>query len=146
MEMYGLRLLVTKFDECFSFYSSTLGLTKTWGEKGGSYASFNLGKGVALSIYNSDLMAQAIGNEEKTLPLGYREKSALILHVDNVDAVFSSLSNNGVAFITEPKDMTGWGIRACHLHDPEGNLIEIFTELPKEKWNKDLLEDSLKFE
>jgi len=34
--------------------------------------------------------------------------------------------------------MTGWGIRGCHFRDPENNLIEIWSELAKEKWDKDL--------
>jgi len=142
MEIYGIRLLVSKFDECFTFYSNTLNLNKTWGKLGDDYASFDIGKGVALSIFKSDLMAQAIGNIDKNLPADHREKSALILQVENVDSFYRELLDKGVAFITEPADKTGWGIRACHFRDPDGNLIELFTELPKEKWDKDLLEES----
>ena len=29
-------------------------------------------------------------------------------------------------------------MRAVHLRDPEDNLIEIWSELAKEKWDKDL--------
>ncbi len=41
--------------------------------------------------------------------------------------------------------MTGWGIRVVHLKDPEGNLIELNTELDKLKWDEDLLKDAKEY-
>ena len=35
MKFSNIRLLVSDFDACFSFYNNTLGLTCTWGKPGG---------------------------------------------------------------------------------------------------------------
>jgi len=138
MEFNCIRLLVKDFDKCFKFYSETLGLQVTWGKMGGDYASFDIGIPSGLSIFKSDLMASVIGNSEKTLPADNREKIAIILKVDNVDESCQTLLSRGVQFINKPTDMTGWGLRACHFRDTENNLIEIWSELAKEKWDKDL--------
>jgi len=147
MKLSGIRLLVKDFDECFRFYSEKLGLKVTWGELGGAYASFDIGYGSdGLAIFPSDFMAEAIGNSNLSLPENDREKIAIILSVDNVDKAYEELQARGVAFINKPTDMTGWGMRTVHLRDSEGNLIELYSELSKDKWDKDLLDDMEKFE
>ena len=145
MELTNLRLLVKDFDKCFKFYSEKLGLKVTWGKIGGDYASFDVGlksNQMGLSIFKSDLMANAIGNADKKLPDNNREKTAIILKVFDVDKSYNDLIQKGISFIKEPTDMTGWGMRAAHFSDPEGNLIEIWSELAKEKWDKDLQDEA----
>jgi len=147
MKFGGVRLLVKDFDESFRFYSEKLGLKVTWGELGGQYASFDIGIGPdGLSIFPSDLMAEAVGNTELALPANSREKVAVILSVDSVDKSYEELSAKGVEFINKPTDMGGWGMRVVHFRDNEGNLIELFSELPKEKWDEDLQEEMKKYE
>lgn len=148
MKFNGVRLLVKNFDECFKFYSEKLGLKVTWGELGGVYASFDIGAGPdGLAIFPSDLMAEAVGNANEPFPLtGSREKTMLILQVDNVDKSYKELSAKGIAFITKPTNMGGWGIRTAHLRDPEGNLIELSASLPANEWDKELADEMKKFE
>ena len=141
----NIRLLVENFDQCFKFYAEILGLPVAWGKIGGDYASFDIGLSsneMGLSIFKSDLMAHAVGNYEKTLPTNSREKIAIIMKVEDVDQCYEKLSEQGVPFVNEPTDRTGWGMRAAHLRDPEGNLIEIWSELAREKWDKDLLDEA----
>jgi len=90
---------------------------------------------MGFSIFKSDLMAKQVGNFDKTLPTNNREKTVIVLQVDNVDETYKRLVNNGVEFINEPKDIAGWGSRVAHFRDPENNLIELYRELPKEKWS-----------
>ena len=47
-------------------------------------------------------------------------------------------------FVNEPKDYPAWTIQAAHLRDPDGNLIELFTSLPKEKWTQDVRDEDLR--
>ncbi|MCG8411823.1 MAG: VOC family protein [Bacteroidales bacterium] len=70
----------------------------------------------------------------------------MVLNVDDVDKTFQDLSERGVSFINKPTDMTGWGIRTAHFRDPENNLIEICSDIAKEKWDEDLQEESDKYE
>lgn len=147
MKFAGVRLLVENFDKAFIFYSEKLGLKVTWGKLGGEYASFDIGNGSdGLAIFPSDLMAQAIGNTGLSLPHNSREKIALILEVESVDKSYDELSAKGVEFINKPTDMTGWGMRTVHLRDTEGNLIELFSPLPPEQWDKDLQDEMKEYE
>lgn len=66
-------------------------------------------------------------------------KVVLVLQVNSVDESYLALQKKGCRFLTLPKDMADWGIRVAHLQDPEGNLLEIFSYLPKEKWSEQLL-------
>lgn len=145
MKLNNVRILVQDFDKCFEFYTQKLGLKSTWGEPGGEYASFDIGLPSGLSIFKSDLMAKALGNEELKLPENCREKVMINIMVDSVDRVYEQLKDKGVEFVNEPTDMTGWGMRALHLRDPEGNLIEFGSELPMDKWDNDLKEDAEKY-
>ncbi len=145
MELNNIRLLVNKFDECFEFYGNKLGLKITWGEVGADYASFDIGMPSGLSLFKSDLMSQAVGNANLPFPSEVRDRAAIIIKVESVDETYKLLCQKEVAFLGSPVDMTGWGIRVVHLRDPEGNLLEFFSELPKENWDKDLLDDEKKF-
>ena len=144
MELNNTRLLVNDFDACFDFYANTLGLKVDWGQPGDDYASFNIGRSMALSIFKSDLMAQAVGNSGKSLPTNHRDRFVICINVEDVDAIYEKLRNK-IEFTTVPKDMTGWGNRTAHLRDPEGNLIELWSGLTKDKWDKDLLADAEKY-
>jgi predicted enzyme related to lactoylglutathione lyase len=149
MKLDNIRLLVKDFDTCFSFYAEKVGLPVSWGKAGGDYASFDIGlesNKMGLSIFKSDLMAQAVGNIDLPLPIQCREKAVIVIQVEDVDAVFKKLSARGVQFINEPMDMSGWGGRVAHFRDPEGNLIEIYAELAKDKWSNDLIEESKDYE
>lgn len=147
MKLNGIRLLVKDFDESFKFYSEKLGLNVTWGKLGGQYASFDIGLGAdGLSIFPTDLMAQAIGNTGLHLPVNNREQMAIILNVDSVDKSYEELLAKGVEFVNKPTDMGGWGIRTVHFRDNEGNLFELCSPLPIYKWDKDLLDEMKEYE
>jgi len=146
MKLNCIRLLVNDFDKCFRFYAEQLNLNVTWGKLGGEYASFDIGLPSGLELFKSDLMATKLGNYSKTLPLDNREKIALVLNVDNVDETYSSLLKRGVVFVNKPKDMPGWGDRVVHFRDPEGNVIELRSDLDKQKWDANLLDEAKEFE
>ena len=127
MKFSNIRLLVKDFDTSFTFYNNILGLECTWGKLGDNFASFNIGQPSGLTLFKSELMSMAINDEKKNVVS--LDKIAIILQVENVDATYNSLSAKGVQFITEPRDMTAWGIRVAHFRDPENNLIELYSEL-----------------
>lgn len=130
MKFSNVRLLVKDYKKCFKFYTEELGLEPLWGDENGCYASFKVADGIeGFAIFFSDFMASAIGNDEKTQPIGYREKSMVVFEVENVDDTYRAFLEKGINFINEPTDMPDWGMRVVHLRDPEENLIEFFTPL-----------------
>ncbi len=131
MKFNNIRLLVNDFDKCFSFYNDILELECTWGEIGDNYASFNIGLPSGLALFKAELMENAIHKAESGLKQNLHDKFVIIVQVDNIDEKYESLQIRGVEFLTAPKDMVAWGIRVAHFRDPENNLIEIFSELPK---------------
>jgi predicted enzyme related to lactoylglutathione lyase len=46
--------------------------------------------------------------------------------VEDVDAVFASLSDGSVEMVGEPKTMP-WGNRSLLVRDPDGTLVNLFT-------------------
>ncbi|MBP1637315.1 MAG: Glyoxalase-like domain protein [Bacteroidetes bacterium] len=130
MKFSNVRLLVKDYKKCFKFYTEQLGFEPLWGDEYGCYASFKVADGIeGLAIFVSDYMAPAVGNVEKTQPVGYREKSMISFEVENVDDTYQALLEKGIVFINEPVDMPDWGMRVVHLRDPEENLIEFYTPL-----------------
>jgi len=130
MKFSNVRLLVKDYKRCFKFYTEQLGLEPVWGDENGCYASFKVAEGIeGFAIFVSDYMASSVGNEEKTQPIGYREKSLVAFEVENVDDTYRAFLEKGIDFINVPTDMPDWGMRVVHLRDPEDNLIEFFTPL-----------------
>ncbi|HLP88029.1 MAG TPA: VOC family protein [Nostocaceae cyanobacterium] len=80
-------------------------------------------------ISQSEEKAEFSQSEEKAEISESEEKAALIFAVDDVDEVYENLKANNVNFINSPVDRPEWGLRTAHLRDPDGNLIEIYTNL-----------------
>lgn len=123
------RILVSDFRACFRFYRDVLGLELTWGDEDGDYASFRAGD-AQLALYKRPLMAEAVGAADRPAQAECQDRFALIFPVDDVDETCRQSRERGVSFINTPADRPKWGIRAAHFRDPEGNLLEIYTDLP----------------
>lgn len=118
-----VRLLVGDFEKVLGFYRDQLRLGIRFHEEG-VYAELDTGAAL-LALFHRDFMADALGTiapHEEALPL---QRPVVVLSVDEVDAVYVSLKESGVEFLTVPQDRPHWGVRTVHLQDPEGNLIEI---------------------
>lgn len=147
MKFSNVRLLVRDFAKCFKFYTEQLGLEPAWGDENSGYASFKVADGIeGFALFVSDWMAPSVGNADKELPVGFREKSLVAFSVDSVDDAYTALKAKGVVFVNEPTDMPGWGMRTVHLRDPEDNLIELFSPLAQEQWSEELIEENKQFE
>jgi predicted enzyme related to lactoylglutathione lyase len=133
MKFSNIRLLVHDFDKSFTFYNNILGLECTWGKLGDNFASFNIGYPSGLALFKAELMNIAINNADAKQNEILQDKIAIIVQVNNVNETYNSLQSKGIKFLTEPKDMTAWGIRVTHFRDPENNLIELFSDLPNDK-------------
>jgi lactoylglutathione lyase len=131
MKLDNVRLLVTKFDESFRFWRDTMGFEVTFGQEGESYAHFVAPGGGDVGIFDRTQMAEAVGTDELPSINKAQDPVCLIFSVPNVDDSYAALVKKGAKFVRPPADKEGWGIRAAHLRDPDGNLIEIMTSLPR---------------
>lgn len=145
MKLNNVRLLVSKFDECFLFYRDTLGFKVTWGNLGENYAHFQAGDSGELSLFSKSIMADIVNTSTLPPQQVIQDSMALIFSVDDLDEFYKLLSSQGVAFINEPTDQPDWGIRVFHLRDPDGNLLEFMMDMPKEKCSVELKNDFEKY-
>ena len=119
-----VRLLVKDFKASFRFYRDILGLRPVWGDENGGYADFETGS-AAIALFGRTAMADAVGKGDLPLEAPCKDTACLIFEVPDVDGAAHELNSKGCQFETEPTDHPGWGIRAAHFRDPDGNLIEI---------------------
>ncbi len=135
-------LLVRRFDECFRFYRDVMGFDVAWGQEGGSYASFIAGEGYHLSIFDRSEMAKVTGNKGSSPDPSSLDIVAVTFAVKDVRSVAIDLKSKGAHFITPLIDKRDWGVRTAFLRDPDGNLLQIESELDEKEWTQELREES----
>lgn len=141
MYLNNIRLLVSDFDKTFLFYRDIIGFKVIWGGIGENYAQFQTGNSGALGIFSKKMMADAIGASHLPSQVTSQDSIALIFSVNDVDEFYKKIYPKGINFVNKPTDQCDWGIRVVHLRDPEGNLLEFSSELPKEKYSESLKQD-----
>jgi hypothetical protein len=55
------------------------------------------------------------------------------------------LKARGAQFVADLTDRPDWGIRTAHLRDPDGNLIELNSPLPREQWADELADEAQRY-
>ncbi|MER5732031.1 VOC family protein [Streptomyces sp. NPDC002138] len=122
MELTQIRLLVSDFPACYRFYRDVLGLAPQFDNEQGPYAKLSPeGGSAAIALHDRAQMADLVGALAGA-PSGHR--ALIALRVDDLDAVHAELTARGGVFLRDPAPL-GDRIRAAHLADPEGNLIEL---------------------
>jgi lactoylglutathione lyase len=128
LQLTHLRLLVSNYKDSFLFYRDLLKFDVDWGDEQSGYAEFNTGY-LKLGLFKKELMAEVVPRIEQPSYIANRDKIILIFAVDNVDEVYERVKNQNAIVVTEPQDRSDWGIRTAHFRDPDGNLIEIYSNL-----------------
>lgn len=146
MQLTYVRLLVTRFDECLRFYRDVMGFPVTWGEEGGRYADLDAGDGITLALFARDAMAEAVGASGLPAEARSQDRVALVFGADDLDSLTQRLQGWEVTLVNQPQNRPEWGIRVVHFRDPDANLIEVNSELPREQWTDRLSKESSKFE
>jgi uncharacterized glyoxalase superfamily protein PhnB len=73
--------------------------------------------------------AEMVGEAALGQHQGAGHEVLLCVDVEDVDAVYKTLMDKGVAFLKPPKDQP-WGIRSAYFADPEGHLWELRRQIP----------------
>jgi len=117
-----------------------MGFKVTWGKEGEGYASFDAGN-VTLALFKREIMAKDVGTSNLPSESKCQDRVALIFSVKNLKTEAAQLKKRGVKLITEPTERPDYGTSVMHLRDPDGNLLEIFSQMPKQKWTEELREE-----
>jgi catechol 2,3-dioxygenase-like lactoylglutathione lyase family enzyme len=143
MKITHVRLLVADFPACFRFYRDVMAFNVHWGNIDGDYASFLVGQGESfmLAIFDREAMAEVAGTTHLTTAYADgQDTSMLIVRAEDVDAAVRELHERGANEIIAPQDHPEWGIRSAYLRDPDGYLIELYSDMPRSEWSPELLE------
>ncbi|MFI6687125.1 VOC family protein [Streptomyces sp. NPDC050485] len=126
------RLLVDRYERAFRFYDAVLpeltGCTLARGNSSSGYASWDAADGrTALALFTRAAMVSALG--EPNVPGG---GGSLVLHVATPQALDSAVAlcaGAGGVVVAAARDLPEWGagLRAAHVLDPDGNLVELQT-------------------
>ena len=89
-------------------------------------------EGVRFAICTGQVMKEATGEASfKDKRHGHSFELAFLIETpEKVDTTYKELIGKGATPIKEPADMP-WGQRTAFFADPDGNIHEIFAELPK---------------
>ena len=123
------RLLVKDFAKSWRFYRDSLGLTPAKGHGEPPYGEFVSGGRTVVGLFDRALMARAVGLSVGRYPSASVGRSALILEVYDVDEFAKTLRRRGVRLLRGPTDRPAWRLRTIHVRDPDGYLVEIYSEL-----------------
>jgi predicted enzyme related to lactoylglutathione lyase len=119
---YGPMLVCGDFRRTFEFYHRTLGL-ETEVDGSPPWAEFQ-SKSVRLVLLVHGATAPPRANATGGA-------AVLAVQMEDVDSVHARLVKAGVSFESPPTDRPMMGLRSALLRDPEGNLVEITTQLRK---------------
>jgi lactoylglutathione lyase len=127
MKFSNVRLLVGDFPAAVKFWRDIMKLPMTFSDETMSYAYFDTGN-AGLELYSRDGFAAALG-EATPAPTPAGHQTVIVFRVDDVDATYTDLVSRGATAVASPQDRPMWQARTAHLSDPDGHLIEVFSQL-----------------
>lgn len=105
------------------FYRHVLGFHIA--QERADWIQFQVGDtGLVLRPLDQELCGQQ--PEKPAVQLGIR------VRYDEINACYEELKARGVEVLKPPSDQ-GWGHRTLFFADPEGNLLEMYADLPRER-------------
>ena len=110
----AVTLAVKDMAKAVDFYQAKMGLVVRYGGPTASFTSFEVGQ----SYLNLILATEG----------GWSWWGRLILHVDDVDAIYNRLTSAGRSPDAPPEDAS-WGERYFHISDPDGHELSFAKRL-----------------
>jgi predicted enzyme related to lactoylglutathione lyase len=120
-------LVVRDFAASFAFYHEVIGLE---GEGQSPYAEF-VSNACALVLLDHAFWKTVGGLGGPSPRVWKREGVVLAIKVGNVDEEYRRLKAKGVAIASPPSDRPMMGLRNVQVYDPDGNLVELTSPLPR---------------
>ena len=125
MDRIGYVILyVSDLDASIAFYRDVVGLPYRFTDAG--YAEFGT-DGTRFALYERRRAEWLTGR-----PVTPGPAAEIVLLVDDVDAEAARLESLGTTILTGPADRP-WGHRTIHLADPDGFVVELAQEIPRQR-------------
>ena len=128
MKFINVRLLVSDIAAAIRFWRDVMGLRMTYGDEAIGYAYFETDS-AGVELLSREGFADALGEAAST-PTPEGRPAVLVFHVDDVDAAYANFVERGATVVAGPQDRPAWRVRSAHLSDPDGYIIEIYSQLP----------------
>lgn len=129
MKFINVRLLVSDMAASMKFWRDVVGLRMTFGDETMGYAYFETGS-AGVELLARTAFVEALG-EAASAPTPEGHPAVLVFNVDDVDAAYADFVERGAAAVAGPQDRPAWGVRSAHLSDPDGYIVEIYTQLAR---------------
>lgn len=124
MHLTQIRLIVSDFAGCVSFYRDVLGLTPQTDDPRPPYAAFKPELGSTLALHDRSNLAAALGDTLRPGSATATDTTMVSLRVDDLTEYLTEIGGRGAEILAGPIDYDG-RIRCAYLRDPDGNLIEL---------------------
>ena len=99
----------------------------SFGDETMGYAYFDTGNG-GLELLSRAGFAASLGEGTPTsIPVGHQ--AVIVFRVDDIDASYADLVKRGAKAVAAPVDRPVWQARTAHFSDPDGYLVEIYSQL-----------------
>lgn len=126
MNLDAVGLFASDVVAMVKFYEENLGMTVTW-DGGEAHVDMQNEQGFRLMLSNRKFVEKLLGEDICEAKLNATMELAFLVDTPTeVDEKFTSFKDAGVNIISEPETMP-WGQRNFYFTDPEGNLLEIFS-------------------
>jgi lactoylglutathione lyase len=126
MDQVGYVILfVADLQRSVAFYRDVLGLP--FKLHGDGYAEFAT-RGTRFGLYDRNRLGELTGHGPR---VPNSPGGEVVFLVGDVDAEAERLRAAGVAILTGPVDRA-WGHRTVHLEDPDGFVVELAQEIPRQ--------------
>jgi lactoylglutathione lyase len=126
LQLINVRLLVGDVPASIRFWRDVMQLPMKFSDEAIGYAYFETSS-AGIELMQRDAFAAAIG-QAASAPSG--QPAVLVFSVDDVDAHYEDLVARGATPIAGPRDRAEWGARSAQVGDPDGYLVEIYSQLP----------------
>ena len=127
MKFINVRLLVGDIAASIKFWRDVLGLQMTYGDEAMGYAYFDTGS-AGIELLTRAGFASVLG--ETLMPTSQGYPAVLDFRVEDVDAAYADFVRRGATAVAGPQDRPAWGVRSAHLSDPDGYIVELYSQLP----------------
>ncbi len=121
-------IFVDDLKTCTTFYENFLGLESLFTDE--VSAAYKM-EGHDFVLLETPAAIEMVGEDALSLGKGVAHRIMLCVGVEDVDASYKSLTAKGLTFLKPPKSQD-WGRRTAYFADPEGNIWELWQDLPEE--------------